>query len=66
MFRVYSPFVLIVGLGLGGCSLVVDFDPALLPDGGRDAGADGSVDAGVDGAVDAGTEAAEDGDADAG
>jgi hypothetical protein len=39
----------VVSVFLGGCSLVVDFDRALL----IDAGVDGGADAGSDSAVDA-------------
>lgn len=53
----------IAALGLGACSLVVDFDRSLLRDGG---GVDASVDAGADGAIDEEENAAVDGNADAG
>lgn len=49
--------LLLTALGLGGCSLVVDFDRSLLVDAGTDGGAiEGSVDAGSqgDGGVEAG------------
>lgn len=42
----------VVAVFLGGCSLVVDFDRALLIDAGVDAGVDGGADAGLDAAVD--------------
>jgi hypothetical protein len=47
----------VIAVFIGGCSLVVDFDRALLVDGGVDAGADAAVDAGPDAAVEAGVEA---------
>lgn len=49
----------VVAVFLGGCSLVVDFDRALL----IDAGVDGGADAGVDAAVDAGSNSAVDANA---
>ena len=52
--RVRFPLGLLIVLGLGGCSLVVDFDPALLRDGGADTGIDASVDGGSDAAGDGG------------
>jgi hypothetical protein len=51
----------VVAVFSGGCSLVVDFDRALLVD----AGTDGGVDAGFDAGVDAGTDAAADARVDA-
>jgi hypothetical protein len=57
MVRARFPLVLLIALGLGGCSLVVDFDPALLRDGGADTGIDASVDGGSDAAVDGGQDA---------
>jgi hypothetical protein len=55
---------LIAAIGLGACSLVVDFDRSLLRDGGADGAVDASVDAGADGAVDGEENAAADGGAD--
>ncbi len=54
-------FVFAALLGLGGCSLVVDFDRSLLPDGGSDGGVDASVDGGSDPVMDGGEDAAVDG-----
>ena len=50
-----APFSLIVlaALAFGGCSLVVDFDRSLLPDGGTDAGIDPSIDAEVEEGIEA-------------
>ena len=42
----------VVAVFIGGCSLVVDFDRALLVD----AGTDGGVDAGFDAALDTGSD----------
>jgi hypothetical protein len=48
------PFLVVLWtLAVGGCSLIVDFDPTLLIDAGVDAG----TDAGPDGSVDAAVEA---------
>ncbi len=46
--------LLSTSFGLGGCSLVVDFDRSLLLDGGADAGDDASVEAGIGGSSGAG------------
>jgi len=54
MVRARFPLVLLIAFGLGSCSLVVDFDPALVRDGGADTGIDASVDGGSDAAVDGG------------
>lgn len=54
-------FVSATLLGLGGCSLVVDFDRSLLRDGGSDGGVDASVDGGSDPVMDGGEDAAVDG-----
>jgi len=50
LFVLWTPAV-------GGCSLIVDFDPKLLIDAGIDAGMDAGPDAGPDGSVDAAVEA---------
>jgi hypothetical protein len=57
MVRARFPLVLLIAFGLGSCSLVVDFDPALLRDGGADTGIDASVDGDSDAAVDGGQDA---------
>jgi hypothetical protein len=60
MTRSRFAFVLLFALwppAAGGCSLIVDFDPKLLPDAGVDAGLDAGPDAGPDGSVDAAVEA---------
>jgi len=46
-----SALALVASLGLGGCSLVVDFDRSLLVDAGVDGG---FPDASIEGLVDAG------------
>jgi hypothetical protein len=52
------PFLVVLWtLAVGGCSLIVDFDPTLLIDAGVDAGTDAGPDAGPDGSIDAAVEA---------
>jgi hypothetical protein len=66
MRPVRFPLILFAMLGLGGCSLVVDFDRSLLRDGGTDSGADTSFDAASDGPMSGEEDVAVDGGADAG
>jgi hypothetical protein len=66
MRRILFSALLLVMLGLGGCSLVVDFDRSLLLDAGPDGGVDISGDAGDDRSADEETESASSRGSDAG
>lgn len=56
---------IILAVFIGGCSLVVDFDPRLLVDAGVDASFDGGFGAGPDSGPDSGSDAGVDAGADA-